>query len=65
MDLLVERRAQIEREPGAAVASNSLVTHYQPLVSLDGNHIIGFEALARWESKSLGPIPGGVYPDRG
>jgi EAL domain-containing protein (putative c-di-GMP-specific phosphodiesterase class I) len=33
------------------------VTLYQPLVSLDGNHIIGFEALARWESKSLGPIP--------
>jgi diguanylate cyclase (GGDEF)-like protein len=57
MDLLVERRAQIERELRAAVASNSLVTHYQPLVSLDGNHIIGFEALARWESKSLGSIP--------
>jgi diguanylate cyclase (GGDEF)-like protein len=59
MDLLVERRAQIERELRAAIASNALVTHYQPLVSFDGNHnrIIGFEALARWESASLGPIP--------
>ena len=32
-----------------------------PLVSLDGNQITGFEALARWESKSLGHIAPDVF----
>jgi len=44
MDLVIERRIQVEQELRSA------------LVSLDGNQIIGFEALARWESKSLGHI---------
>jgi diguanylate cyclase (GGDEF)-like protein len=56
MDAIVERRVQIERELRTAIASDSLVPHYQPLVSLDGNRVIGFEALARWESESLGSI---------
>jgi diguanylate cyclase (GGDEF)-like protein len=57
MDAHVERRIQIERELRSAVASDSIVPYYQPLVSLDGNRVIGFEALARWESKNLGYIP--------
>lgn len=61
MDTYVERRIQIERELRSAIASNSIVLHYQPLVSLDGNRIIGFEALARWESESLGYIPPDVF----
>lgn len=61
MDLIVERRIQIERELRAAIASDTLVPHYQPLVSLDGNRIIGFEALARWDSVRLGSIPPVVF----
>src|SRR6202790_889901 len=61
MDTHVERRIQIERELRSAIASDIIVPHYQPLVSLDGNRIIGFEALARWESKSLGHIPPDVF----
>jgi diguanylate cyclase (GGDEF)-like protein len=56
MDAIIERRAQMEHELRAAIASNSIVPHFQPLASLDGNHIIGFEALARWESERLGSI---------
>jgi EAL domain-containing protein (putative c-di-GMP-specific phosphodiesterase class I) len=56
MDVVTERRALVERKLRAAIASDSLEPHYQPLVSLDGNRIIGFEALARWESASLGPV---------
>jgi EAL domain-containing protein (putative c-di-GMP-specific phosphodiesterase class I) len=37
------------------------VPHYQPLVSLDGNRIIGFEALARWENGVLGFIAPDVF----
>jgi diguanylate cyclase (GGDEF)-like protein len=61
MDTHVERRIQIEREFRSALASGAIVPHYQPLVSLDGNRIIGFEALARWNSESLGYIPPDVF----
>jgi diguanylate cyclase (GGDEF)-like protein len=61
MDAHVERRIQVEQELRSAIASNAVVPHYQPIVSLDGNRIIGFEALARWESKSLGNIPPDVF----
>jgi EAL domain-containing protein (putative c-di-GMP-specific phosphodiesterase class I) len=61
MDAHVERRLQIERDLRAAIASNGIVPHYQPLVSLDGNRIIGFEALARWENGDLGFVPPDVF----
>jgi EAL domain-containing protein (putative c-di-GMP-specific phosphodiesterase class I) len=37
------------------------VPHYQPLVSLDGNRIIGFEALARWQNGDLGFVPPDMF----
>jgi diguanylate cyclase (GGDEF)-like protein len=61
MDAHVERRIRIERELRSAIASNHIVPHYQPLVSLDGNRIIGFEALARWESEPLGYMAPDVF----
>lgn len=61
MDTYIDRRVQIERELRSAVASNIIIPHYQPLVTLDGNRIIGFEALARWESRDLGHIPPDVF----
>jgi diguanylate cyclase (GGDEF)-like protein len=62
MDARVERRLQIERELRSAVAADAIVPHYQPLVSLDGgNRIVGFEVLARWESKNLGYIGPDVF----
>ena len=61
MDTHVERRIQIERELRIAIAADALRPHYQPLVSLEGDRIIGFEALARWESNGLGHIPPDVF----
>ncbi|KJC44728.1 hypothetical protein UP06_18915 [Bradyrhizobium sp. LTSP857] len=61
MDTHVERRIQIEQALRCAIASNGIVPHYQPLVSLDGNRIIGFEALARWENADLGFVPPDVF----
>lgn len=62
MDARVERRMQIERELRSAIAADAIVPHYQPLVSLDaGNRIVGFETLARWESKNLGHIGPDVF----
>ncbi len=63
MDALFERRIEIERELRSAVYSESdvIVPYYQPLVSLEDNRIIGFEALARWQSKSLEFVPPDVF----
>jgi len=61
MDVHVERRVQIERDLRSAIASNAIVPYYQPLVSLNGNRIIGFEALARWENGDLGFVPPDVF----
>jgi len=38
---------------------NQLVVHYQPIVSLDDWHIVGFEALVRWQH----PDRGLLFPD--
>src|SRR5450631_4345474 len=61
MDAQVERRMQIERELRSAIAADAIVPYYQPLVSLDDNRIVGFEALARWESDSQGYIGPDVF----
>jgi EAL domain-containing protein (putative c-di-GMP-specific phosphodiesterase class I) len=61
MDTHVERRIQIERDLRSAIASDGIVPHYQPLVSLDGNRIIGFETLARWENSGSGFVAPDVF----
>jgi diguanylate cyclase (GGDEF)-like protein len=50
------RRVLIERELRAAIAANTVAVHYQPLVDIGSRQILGFEALARWNSPGLGPI---------
>jgi diguanylate cyclase (GGDEF)-like protein len=57
MDRLISERDQLERELRAAVPTGAIRPFYQPLVSLHGGDITGFEALARWTSPKLGPIP--------
>jgi diguanylate cyclase (GGDEF)-like protein len=61
MDTHIERRIQIERELRSAIAADIIEPHYQPLVSLKGERIIGFEALARWKNRTLGHIPPDVF----
>jgi len=61
MDAHVERRTVVERELRAAIAAQSIEAHYQPLVHLDGDRIIGFEALARWNSPTLGTVFPNVF----
>jgi diguanylate cyclase (GGDEF)-like protein len=61
MDAHVEQRMRIERELRNALATQAIVPYYQPLISIAENHVIGFEALARWESDELGSISPGVF----
>jgi diguanylate cyclase (GGDEF)-like protein len=61
MDTHVERRINIERELRSAITADIIEPHYQPMVSLKGGRIIGFEALARWNNRTLGHIPPDVF----
>jgi diguanylate cyclase (GGDEF)-like protein len=61
MDTHIQRRIRIERELRSAITADILVPHYQPLVSLKSDRIIGFEALARWDNRTFGPIPPDVF----
>jgi diguanylate cyclase (GGDEF)-like protein len=61
MDANMERRMAMEKGLRAALAAKAIVPHYQPLVSLDDNRIIGFEALARWESAEFGQVAPDVF----
>ena len=61
MDANMERRMAMEKGLRAALAAKAIVPHYQPLVSLEDNRIIGFEALARWDSAEFGQVAPEVF----
>jgi EAL domain-containing protein (putative c-di-GMP-specific phosphodiesterase class I) len=52
----VEKRVALEGELRSALASNRIVPHYQPVVALDHHRVVGFEALARWQSDNFGSV---------
>jgi diguanylate cyclase (GGDEF)-like protein len=61
MDAHVARRIAIENELRAAVAARLIVPYYQPVVTLKGKRVVGFEALARWKSDKFGWIAPDVF----
>ncbi|WP_162145405.1 putative bifunctional diguanylate cyclase/phosphodiesterase [Deinococcus ficus] len=50
-------QVQLESHLREALRDGALDLHYQPIVSLAGGHLVGFEALLRWHSPLLGPVP--------
>ncbi len=52
----VARVRSEEADLRRAIALDELVLHYQPIVSLDGTSIHGFEALVRWNHPTRGLI---------
>lgn len=50
-------RKRLEHELRAAINGNGLALAYQPLVSPDGERMIGVEALCRWPHPRRGSIP--------
>lgn len=51
----------MERLLNQALQQDEISVHYQPVVRIKDNKVIGFEALARWHSKELGNIPPDVF----
>lgn len=59
MERALRERAQMETELRAAIANDEIRPHFQPIVSLPGKELVGFEVLARWSH----PRRGEVGPD--
>lgn len=51
-------RLQLETDLRRALENREFILHYQPIVDLRTDKIIGFEALIRWQH----PVRGMVYP---
>lgn len=50
-------RQTMEQQLRRALERNELSLHYQPRLSAKGAHLLGVEALLRWNSPVLGAIP--------
>jgi diguanylate cyclase (GGDEF)-like protein len=57
MEVEFEDRRFLEKELRRALDEKALQVHYQPIVSADGNRIVGAEALLRWTHPRRGAIP--------
>jgi len=55
------QRLELETDLRSALSRSELATYYQPIVSLDGLRVIGFEALLRWFHPTRGPIEPEVF----
>src|SRR6185437_11063615 len=60
MDRQLHERSYLEHELRMAIESDALLPWYQPIVDLNSEEVVAFEALARWTHPTLGLI----YPDR-
>ncbi len=58
-DALAQERATLEKDLRLALEYEEFSLHYQPLLNLDDNRIVGAEALLRWNH----PEKGMVSPD--
>ena len=57
----VVNRFSLVQELRQAVAANELAMHYQPILRLSTNEVVGFEALMRWHHSERGWVPPGVF----
>ena len=58
MDAHMQSRRLVEMDLRNAIANNEFVLHYQPVIDISNNRIVGAEALIRWNH----PTRGLVYP---
>ena len=56
MDASARRRLVVEAELYGAIARDELAVVYQPIVTIDGRELIGFEALVRWDHPTRGRL---------
>lgn len=57
----MKRATQLEQALRNAIISDAIDVHFQPIVSLANNMVLGFEALARWNDPDLGFVSPAVF----
>jgi predicted signal transduction protein with EAL and GGDEF domain len=53
----LHKRGKIERELAGALANEELIIRFQPQLSVDGERLLGVEALVRWNHPERGVVP--------
>jgi predicted signal transduction protein with EAL and GGDEF domain len=61
MDAEAQLRRTMTAELRQALAQREFVLHYQPIVRIDGDDIVGFEALLRWQHPTRGLLPPSAF----
>lgn len=61
IDMEMRKRRRLKKELKDAIASNQLYLLYQPQMNYNSKHIIGVEALLRWQHPELGSVPPDVF----
>ncbi|MER8716465.1 bifunctional diguanylate cyclase/phosphodiesterase [Mesorhizobium sp. M1295] len=56
LDRELQRRQSVERDLHSAIKTRSLQPWFQPIVKLDTEAVVGFEALLRWSHPTHGAI---------
>jgi diguanylate cyclase (GGDEF)-like protein/PAS domain S-box-containing protein len=50
------RRLELEVQLRGAIERDELVVHYQPMISLTDDEVVGYEALVRWQHPTRGLV---------
>ena len=61
MTKVAEDRLVLEHDLRAAIADNELELHYQPIVSIHTERVVGAEALLRWQHPTRGAVPSALF----
>ncbi|MCV6591023.1 MAG: EAL domain-containing protein [Marinobacterium sp.] len=56
-----QQRHQLEEGLRAALEKEELFLHYQPRFDIDGEYVVGAEALLRWQPHGQDPVSPGVF----
>ena len=57
MNESADEKMRLSNELYRAIERNEFELHYQPQMDIDGNEIVGMEALIRWNHPEKGYIP--------
>ncbi|MDO9380406.1 MAG: bifunctional diguanylate cyclase/phosphodiesterase [Nocardioidaceae bacterium] len=53
---LVRRLSTLQQDLRHALERGEIEVHFQPVVEMDTGHVRGYEALARWQHRTAGPV---------
>src|SRR5690606_16592334 len=57
----MKRATEIEQALRNAIIKDAVDVHFQPIVRLTDDRVVGFEALARWNDPDLGFVSPAVF----